>query len=140
MTPEDKKRDRYYRRQFNIGLDRYNAMESRYNGTCWVCRNPPVNNRLAVEHCHQWKYVKIKTMPSGMGTWEASAEYYGIVYFVGDHKKNEAIREVRKQLQTASVRGLVCFGCNGAIRKLRNNATYAQNLADYLKEHQTCPT
>lgn len=139
MTPEDKKRDRYYLERFGITLARYDEMANRYEGCCWVCRNPPINNRLSVEHCHQWRYVKIKTWKLPSGGWGAGAEYNGQYYPAQEDKKNKAIREVRKNLQRASVRGTVCFPCNSAIRAIRNNATFAQNMADYLKEHQTCP-
>ena len=136
MTAEEKRRDASYRKNFGITLDDYNTMLVKQGGVCAVCGNPPKENKLSVEHCHQWKYVKIHTEKNVQGDWVSIAAYRNQTYKSWGQKKNQAIQFLREQLKLASIRGLTCFPCNSAIRSIRNNAEFAQRLAEYLRKHQ----
>lgn len=135
MNPEDQKRDKYYQKRFGITLAEYDAILEEQGGCCAICGAPPLKNRLAVEHCHQWKYIKLLTTKTAKG-WHSIAAYWGKFHIGIGPKKTDAIRLVRKQLQRASVRGLCCFGCNSGLRKIRNNPEFAAKMAAYLRKHQ----
>jgi len=136
VDAKEKARDRHYRKKYGISLEEYNQMSEERNHLCDVCKQPSGENALAVEHCHRWRYVKIMSAKRPSGSWVANAHYWGNFYADIADKKNEAIQEVRRQLQRASVRGLACFPCNRAIRAVRNRPDIAQGIADYLRRHQ----
>src|SRR5882672_8447826 len=139
MTKEDKIRDRYYQKKYGITLDRYNDMLAEYDGCCWICRRPPTRRRLAVDHCHKWKHVKIETFLHknlGQDIWEAYSSYQGIGRCVQKLKKNLAIQTMRSILKTVSCRGLLCTHCNLGLRKYADDPIRLTNAAEYLRNHQ----
>lgn len=135
MPDKDKARDRYYQKKYGVGLDWYNATLAEQGGGCAGCGHPAKTILLSIDHDHSWKYVRI-TYTKKNGTWRGDAVYWGYTYAAMSRKKNEVTKEVRAKLKRASVRGILCFPCNGALRKLRNNPQIAENLARYLRRHQ----
>lgn len=136
MPDNDKARDRYYQKKYSVGLDWYNQTLAEQGGGCAGCGHPAKTILLSIDHDHKWKYIKIETGKTELGFWQAWATYRGNIFACQEPKKNNAIRGVRKLLQRASVRGILCFPCNGALRKLRDNPQIAENLARYLRKHQ----
>ena len=135
MTKEEKTRDKYYQKRYGITLDQYNQMLAKYDGCCWICLRPPTGRRLAVDHDHGHRYVKIKMSRNPMG-WSGTAEYLGRFYADFDRKRNEVIRRFRKCFKTVSVRGLLCVHCNLGLRKYSDDPVRLTNAAEYLRNHQ----
>jgi hypothetical protein len=48
----DTQRARWLRRQFGIAVADYDNMLNVQNGACAICREPPADKSLAVDHCH----------------------------------------------------------------------------------------
>ncbi len=133
MTPEAKKRDAYYKRKYGITLADYQKMDGEQGGVCAICRRPPTKNRLAVDHSHKYKYMKIRT-ERVEGGWSAhvlspTSQAYGAT-------KSLAIQKVRQWLKFKSVRGLLCFSCNSGLRKYADDPVRFEAAAQYLRRHQ----
>lgn len=45
-------RDSTLKRKYGLTVDDYNKLLESQGGVCQVCKNPPTNRRLAVDHCH----------------------------------------------------------------------------------------
>jgi hypothetical protein len=51
-------------------------------------------------------------------------------------KKNGRRLHVEHDHKTGKVRGLACWWCNGALHKVRDSATIARAVADYLESDE----
>jgi hypothetical protein len=140
MTKEDKIRDRYYQKKYGITLDRYNEMLAKYDGCCWICRRPPTGRRLAVDHDHGHRYVKIKSWLAmdllATPVWAVKAIYLGTTYTDYGPLRNSLIKTMRKLFKTLSCRGLLCSHCNLGLRKYADDPIRLANAAEYLRNHQ----
>lgn len=47
-----------YKRLFGITIEEYDRMLSEQDGLCAICRKPPINRRLAVDHDHDTGLVR----------------------------------------------------------------------------------
>lgn len=56
-TPE-KKRERHLKADFGITLAQYGALLKSQNGVCAICKRPPKNRALAVDHCHKTNEIR----------------------------------------------------------------------------------
>ncbi len=133
MTAEDKRRDAYYRRKYGISLDDYERMDFIQNRVCAICHRPPTKNRLAVDHWHGWKYVKLNTTRVGSEWLSVAYENQAKEISWAGKTKSEAIRGLRKMLQKKSVRGLLCFSCNSGLRKYADDPNRFEAAAEYLR-------
>lgn len=143
---EDKKlkaKDKRLQRLYGITLADYNKMLENQGRACAICRRPPATLPLSVDHDHKWKYLRIISFEHASG-WQASvaiiqpvfaAPRYFQVIGVGSTRK-EAVSDLKKKLKSASVRGAVCFSCNGGLRKFGDNSQRLENAAAYLRRHQ----
>lgn len=133
MTKEEKQRDTYYRRKYGITLDYYNKLGEDQGWVCASCGNPPKNNRLAVDHDHKFKYLKIDYEEVRHG-WIGSVSLpNGMNIHIQKPKRNAITKQLRTLLKQASVRGLLCFSCNAGLRKFRDNPDYLEGAAKYLR-------
>lgn len=48
-----KQRDYDLLRNYGITVNEYESMLEDQGGVCWICQNPPKNNRLSVDHRHE---------------------------------------------------------------------------------------
>ena len=55
---ERQDRDRLLRKRYGITLDDYEAMERAQDGRCAICRKPPKDKALAVDHDHRTGLVR----------------------------------------------------------------------------------
>lgn len=146
MTPEERKRDKYYRKKYGIGLDWWNNRFAEQGGKCGICKRPQsvFKNRLAVDHDHAYKRVAIKSFKYGSNFkspeangWYAAATYLLSNLEAGPFKtKSEAVRELRSKLKKQSCRGLLCSHCNRGLRYYQDCPVRMASAADYLRKHQ----
>lgn len=145
-TEEEKRRDRNQRlkRLYGITIKEYEYRLANQNGCCAICLKPPATLALSVDHDHKWKYLKLNVEEGLTGVGFVArvkkgevlltSPYY-ILCGIGD-TKNEAKAALRERLKRSSVRGLLCFSCNGGLRKYRDTPQILRRAADYLSEHQ----
>jgi hypothetical protein len=136
VTKEEKARDKYYHKKYGITLEEYNARDKEQNYVCGICHRPPGAYRLAVDHDHAHHYFKIRTRKvegsqQGILLWEAYSP--DIQFWYLGPSKNEAIKEVRKEIKRQSVRGLLCWTCNVGLRKWRDNPDLMESAAKYIR-------
>jgi hypothetical protein len=136
----DKARDSRLRKKYGITLEEYNAMLAEQGGGCAGCGGVGKTRSLHVDHDHQYAHLPIETRRGipiiRESRWVSQSTYCGILFRSEGPTKSAAIRQMRQRLKRESVRGILCFPCNGSLRKLRNNPQIAENLAKYLRKHQ----
>lgn len=54
----DRVLDGKLRRMYGISLRTYQDLLSSQQGTCWICKTRPDQNRLVVDHCHSSKKIR----------------------------------------------------------------------------------
>jgi len=138
LTAEDRKRDRYYRRKYGVGVDWYEWKLMQQNNACGICRRPAsiFTNRLSIDHDHAYKKVKISAVKDPLKGWVISVKYLGQTYMNWGKPKPQLMREIRQILQSQSVRGLLCNFCNRGLRYYQDRPERLANAAEYLREHQ----
>lgn len=85
-------------KQFAMTLLEYNEILELQGGVCFICKNPPSGNALAVDHKHVLK----------------------------DKQQNP--RDTRTR-----VRGLLCWHCNAALGKFKDDPIRLRRAAEYLE-------
>ena len=131
----DKAQDKYLYKHYGVSLAWYNETLQKQNGGCKICGSRPITRSLPVDHDHKARYIKVAARKM-FGTWVVEAEYRGQGFcFHGFKKRNEAVRYMRDSLKRASVRGIICVGCNTGIRKFRDTPQFLESAAKYLREH-----
>lgn len=118
MTPEDKKLNSYYWRKFGWTLSEVNAMFEKQGNVCYICKRPPGERRMAVDHDHAYDRVKI-TVYKDCGIYIIGARPY--VMPLGYSDKKEGRHIVRNRLRRLSVRGGLCMRCNKGIQMFEDS-------------------
>jgi recombination endonuclease VII len=144
VTEIEHKRDVYLKWQYGRGLKWYRRQEKKQKGKCAICRRPPKNLPLAVDHWHKIANLKIKTRKLENGLWKAyNVEFDFMDCFIPEAKytfksrnKKKAIKQVRLILKKKANRGLLCWACNTGIRKYFDNAEHLLAASKYLQRHQ----
>ena len=134
---KDRARERHLLRKYGITTADYEARLRTQGGTCKICRQPPVNNRLSVDHDHRWNKLKItvqKSLTNGFWTAQTIMPLFGVIVDVGKSKQ-EARETVRQRAMSFSVRGLLCQYCNRGLRFYRDNPQYLANASQYIQEY-----
>ena len=128
----DRATDLRLQKTYNITLDDYNKLLAAGDGKCWICQSLPGTRRLHVDHDHSWKKVKITTT-NYSDCWQAIAGYNGAEYYDTGRTKSGVLREVKRQLKRASVRGLCCAWCNRGLRFYKDNAESLMRAHEYIE-------
>lgn len=113
-------------------------MLSDQGGKCKICGKPPTGRRLHVDHDHKEVKVKISTRKQD-GFWYADAKKpYGTLIFAtfGFKKMALARTSIRQSIKKRSVRGLLCWPCNRALVKFRDNPDLMESAAKYIRDYQ----
>jgi len=131
----DKDADRRLQKTYNITLREYEELAKRHGGCCWVSGKPAGTRRLHVDHDHSWKKVKIETEKLEDG-WLARAVYNQNEYVGTNLKKSLAVKQVKRKLLRASVRGLLSYQVNSGLQKFSDSPELLRAAADYLENFQ----
>jgi hypothetical protein len=129
---------------YGLTLLDYEDILAYQGGCCAICGNPPGSKSLSVDHDHKWKYLKLLVTKSDGGavfvvsvcdpTVGPESPYFNLRWTA--NTKALARKFLKKLLLRKSVRGLLCFSCNGGLRKYRDNPDYLISAAIYLRGHQ----
>lgn len=149
MTKHEKRRDSYYRRQYNISYREYKHRLRKARKRCEICRWKPSFNKktgkkhrsLAVDHWHKLERLKIKTVKR-RGKWEAynlAFDMMGFKLREGKFKfrstnRKKAVKQVRLKLKRIANRGLICWRCNSGLKKFKDNAMALIRAGKYMKK------
>jgi len=130
----DRATDQRLQKTYNITLEDYNQLAKLKKNGCWICGRVPDKSRLHVDHDHSWKKVKIEADKNcSCDNWHVWATYNGSKYSTISEKKSLGVRNVKRQLLRASVRGLLCYTHNTAIARFRDNIVDLRAAAWYLE-------
>lgn len=134
-------RDKYLRKKFNRTEEEYNKAFQEQGGVCYICHEPPVSRSHHVDHDHKVEKTKIITTKLGPGAWGAVPQVSGLdietrLLFREEGKtKPEAMAKVRRKLLRLSCRGILCWQCNRAIAKFKDDPARLRRAYVYLKHY-----
>lgn len=128
--------------KYGLTAVEYDAMLDQQGGGCAICGSTAKTRRLHVDHDHKWTQVKLvysresdgewKVRGAVRRLWQVHARYNGQLFWARYGTRREAVKDVRQRLKRASVRGILCFGCNGGLRKFRDNPLFMERAAKYI--------
>jgi len=142
VTSKDKAADASLRRNYGITLEEYEAMLAAQGGGCAICGSVAKQRRLHTDHDHKVPKGKILTHKSltmavnACDPWVAEAVVGSKVYSASAGRKHLAIQSLRKYMKRASVRGILCWPCNRALRVFCNDPDRLEAAAKYLREYK----
>lgn len=130
---------------YGITLKDYKKLCKVHDENCWICGRPPGTKRLAVEHDHSWKKVKIQTAKglkynTSAHPWTAWGEYNNGAYCGTGKTRSDALRKVREEMRRDSVRGVACSWCNRGLRYYHDRPDLLESAAAYLRNFQAGQT
>lgn len=120
-------------KKYGITLVARDEMEKEQGGVCAICGHPPKTRRLAVDHNHKFKYLRVATFKRA-GSWVAVIVISGKPLCFYAAKRNQAIQQAREFAKKESVRGLLCFPCNAGLRKFSDDPARLRAAAKYLEK------
>jgi len=146
VTKKEHKRDKYLRSKHGISLKEYKQMDKEQDHVCAICRRPPKNLPLAVDHWHKLtnktkkhRVINIEVKKKGK-YWVACAplfhQLFGIKIKERHTTRRKAIKAAQLHLTRASVRGLLCWSCNTGIRKYFDCEDKLYNAAKYIAKYK----
>lgn len=138
LTPAERRHlhDLRYRRVYGKTLEEKEKLDARFGNRCWICRSKSSTGRLHTDHDHKVKYFKIVITKRTIGDQGFIAAIPEVGVREWGKNINEAKRAARKAAKTKSVRGSLCFPCNGGLRKFHDNPEYLENAARYLRAYK----
>ena len=143
MTPEEKL-NKYYLKKFGWTLAEVNSLSERQGHVCAICRRPPGERRLSLDHDHAYDRVKIAIQKFGT-MWEAVAASKELGFYRNAVMPTRKLAKeiLKRQLRRLSVRGLLCLRCNKGIQMFEDSkaplspAERFDNAAKYFRDfHQ----
>lgn len=131
------------RRVFGITLQRYNEILRSQNGCCKICKHPPVNVRLSVDHDHRFDRIKIVIMKLKNPKNDRNFSGFcltspnSIARMSHEGKTRKEVRKILKlYLRRKSLRGLLCISCNRGLQKFYDKPERFEAAAKYLREFE----
>jgi hypothetical protein len=113
---------KYYQPSFNLTLAEYVERLEQQGKVCKICGRPPGKNRLSVDHDHKADRVKIIVVKTKFGqSFYACSQYKGRLYEAFGTNRDMAKTLVRRDMRHDSIRGLLCFLCNGGIQHFEDS-------------------
>ncbi len=140
----DAARDKYLQKKYNVTILWYNEKLVEQGGGCAICGSKPLTRSLPVDHEHDHKiksqitYKIYKVCTIGKQCfWNVRWNTPTMVYLSTNFTSNKQARKfIKDRIKFRSVRGIICFSCNGGLRKFRDNPKLLEAAAKYLKSYQ----
>lgn len=122
MTPEEIKVDKYYWKKFSHRLAEIEEILARQGGVCYICKRPPGERRLSVDHDHAYDRVKIVVKKHPLiREWFSAATIFGKECKGMGATRALAREGIRFILRRESVRGILCLRCNKGIQMFEDS-------------------
>ena len=126
-------------RSYGITLKQQRKQLKKQKGKCWICRESKNKKgelyKLATDHDHKWKRAKITSKKRSSG-WKSKAIYRGKEFVGCGRTKSLALKDIKQKLKRRSVRGLICWPCNRALRAWNDDPVKMKVAAEYLERWQ----
>jgi len=122
------------RQNYGQSAAEYDTQLKQQGNKCVTCGRPMKNVNLHQEHNHKIAKLKIRVVWDGKGSsklFTATNDEYK--YSHTSHSRKKAVRMVRIKLKRRSRRGITCWHCNAAIKKVEDNWKVAIAIGKYLK-------
>ena len=133
-------RDKYLRKNFEITEEEYKAQLVKQFSGCRICGK--THNKkgeplvFSVDHDHAVEKSKIlSTKLNTEKAWYAWSIICPSVNAKG-RTKSEAMALVRKGLKRLSVRGILCWKCNTALKKFNDDAWLMNKSSEYIERYR----
>jgi len=119
------------RQNYGQSAAEYDALLKKQGNKCATCPRVMKNVNLHQEHNHKIAKLKVYVLKLSDGKWKAYNSDYNYVYY--SRSKKKAKRMVQLKLKRRSRRGITCWYCNAAIKKVEDNWKVAIAIGKYLK-------
>jgi hypothetical protein len=143
-TPEQKRRDRdkRYHRDFNIGIDFYDALLAEQCGCCGACGRPATDFTVSLNIDHEHFKVhtdrvidsKLLALNLRWSAWTILKDGRGWNKLAKTQK--QAIYDLKREVLPHSIRGLLCpgryTGCNRLMGRI-DRIDWLEKVLAYLK-------
>ena|SRR2546422_482056 len=129
---ESKRQQRLY----GITLEEKEAQIAEQGGVCAICGLPPLTKNLSTDHDHSYKRIKlVLDQKTGFEhtPWRARFVIRGQCASVFGISYRDAIHRARSFIKRESVRGQICWRCNTALQKFRDNPDLMEKSAAYIR-------
>jgi hypothetical protein len=135
MTQTDIKRDKYLSKKYAISLSWYNIKLVEQNGGCAICHKPPKEGKsLHIDHDHKIAKLELKIVKQ-KGAWVVmSPDFCSIIRGV---PRKAVVDSARRVILRRSIRGLLCWSCNTALQKFRDDPDKMESSAKYIRDYQS---
>jgi hypothetical protein len=128
-------RDKYLRKTYGITEAEYKSQLQKQGGVCYICGQPPGEKSLHVDHDHAVANCKILSSRSTDG-WIAWPDSREILFEERAGTKSKALTKVRARLKRLSVRGILDWSCNKALKPFRDNPDNMEMAAAYIRKYK----
>lgn len=149
----ERRKDKYLRYKYYYSLSEYNVQLKKQKYRCASCRwKPSINKKtgkkhlaLAVDHWHKLANLKIKSYKKGR-YWKAKVIEFPDIFSkrllawirrlrTKDKVRRKALKKLKRILMKKSRRGLLCWHCNTAIQKFRDNPVKLIRAGRYIQKY-----
>lgn len=139
MTKKELRRDKYLRRTYGRSLRWYNRKLDEQDGRCEICNKHwtdfDAQKPLAVDHDHKLAGLYIYTLRI-VNMFVAYVPQFKFKVFVSFKSPKVVRKKMRMWLKRKANRGLLCYPCNTALRKLGDKPKKFLAAAIYLHKYQ----
>jgi recombination endonuclease VII len=119
-----------HRNNYGQTAEEYDAQLKKQHNRC-ICGREAKNVGLHQDHRHRVTKLKIIVTKTSSGKFRAHNAEYDFLYY--SHSRKKAKRMVLLKLKRRSRRGVLCWQCNAAVKKLQDNWKTARAISKYLK-------
>jgi hypothetical protein len=129
-------RDKRYRRDYNVGIEFYDALLTEQGGCCGACGRPATDFTVSLNIDHE--HFKVIAVPSNeFAKWVASTTLKdGRTWKTYAKTKAQAIHDLKRTVLPHSIRGLLCpgryTGCNRLMGRI-DRIDWLEKVLAYLK-------
>jgi len=134
IPEKDRKRDKYLRKHYSIGIDTYNAIGEAQGWKCGACGRPASDFTVAMNVDH--KHFSVEFQRLSIHNWRAQTHMRGSVFYEMGRTKEEAKGALLRRVLPLSIRGLLCpgryTGCNRLLGRV-DRIEWLKAVLQYLE-------